>query len=1220
MPGVHLRTVGRFGNVEQEAESVLTVPGSYWLHHKKNIYKFTFKRHAAIKNIKEFSYARELMKVIRRIIKCQPCQGQQFGTRHILVTCNHIFWTRQDKMFAMLKFHDKSDIVAFPQAYILTVNIINTLEMCTSYAECINLASHKRDVPDERNTIYLEKSDDTVDSKNYTSHSHLHEYETSCTHEVDDQITLSPTRDDSLKEAQINSSQQQRVTSPTINSNAGLTSINKVQREDSNLDADLVKLKNNPYNECIPVIGNKVAKDVPADTNFLVTLEKSDELLQNVMTKSDETHENHKDQDKDGFVKYPITELNKEQYKSVSTENDSIQGRSKVLDIVSCTENVCDSPMSRDCEKNSSCKEDINSENYFQRDSNRIQPVEAVLKQTGNVKSMLMDHLEDLPLSERFQLQQTIELNRTCIDFKAIDSNKMDITDSTVLPYQYLIENEIKNSEGKSLLYTAGTTSPATDCEKLNKREIGRTYTDEPISLQHTFASSSWQINNVQSNLNKPSEAELKCTCHTRTIKNHKCDNSGASSRDDKPEKSAKGFHSKCAMKHSLNKFKRIKERSYAKVSKSERNVSDERNENDRELKIKPEHSIPRSSDITDLVMEGLMFTIKQDQDSVMVVEQKTKLELDEVLENSEKAETKEGEKCLLNSSLLKLENLITNIEMSKVEDKKLRKPKNILINDDISKLDAKLEPIDSNPINDEAIIKNKDKLLNVTLMQQEKDLLKDVHTENIEDNLKRSNTLYSDYESNSSKSDIESSNVSPWKLCADSLERSITLSDTTKDIFPCNKMNSNNEIDILKYNSKSKCEMPDIGNMFLLAGTSSKHQKNPGTSEISSLNFEAVAITQMSPFNLQNETTYFNDEEEDIVPEVFQHKIFRSSKVPEEQTNVLNDFKRNFTRTSKDLLMDDTDSTEQLEYNTDFLEDKRYALRTSRSTKCKRFLNPSKIVSTRNPKDNIDEEHFSNRMSELPCIKRNHSTDVNCVSKVPRVISDTILTNDQIPSNLQKALRSKLIKSKSNSKRKKKTSTNNSALREEYASGPNSLTSVTTQNVTLETSQESNSGISKSSNSSDIKIKVSSRRSRQEVFPSNDIEDTDASTSTAKITEKMLPLLHGMVPIKDVQLNVSENKEDITDDFYRDLMVRKKNKFTHNRRDLRERKRPSLETQSKTSENDKLYVTMWKLIQDITLGAKVVVKRISTPNITSVNKGESSFPVTGNNEDSTGN
>lgn len=69
------------------------------------------------------------------------------------------------------------------------------------------------------------------------------------------------------------------------------------------------------------------------------------------------------------------------------------------------------------------------------------------------------------------------------------------------------------------------------------------------------------------------------------------------------------------------------------------------------------------SSDITNLVMEGLMFTIRQGQDAVAVIEQKTKLEMDEVLENSEKVETEEGEKRLRNSSLLGLENLITMIE-----------------------------------------------------------------------------------------------------------------------------------------------------------------------------------------------------------------------------------------------------------------------------------------------------------------------------------------------------------------------------------------------------------------------------------------------------------------------------------------------------------------------------------------------------------------------------
>ncbi|XP_076656779.1 uncharacterized protein LOC143361331 isoform X2 [Halictus rubicundus] len=95
--------------------------------------------------------------------------------------------------------------------------------------------------------------------------------------------------------------------------------------------------------------------------------------------------------------------------------------------------------------------------------------------------------------------------------------------------------------------------------------------------------------------------------------------------------------------------------------------------------KRESDNIIPRSSDITDLVMEGLMFTIRQGQGTVAVIEQKTKLELDEVLENSEKLETVNGEKCLRNSSLLGLENLITMIESPEKTEAK-QKPQNIVM------------------------------------------------------------------------------------------------------------------------------------------------------------------------------------------------------------------------------------------------------------------------------------------------------------------------------------------------------------------------------------------------------------------------------------------------------------------------------------------------------------------------------------------------------------
>ncbi|XP_063992058.1 uncharacterized protein LOC135170288 [Diachasmimorpha longicaudata] len=123
MPGIHVRTFSNCGWDNGEKEPLLTVPGSYWLCCKQNIYKFTFKHHKSMRPLRDFAHARELMKVVRKIIKLQPRQGQQFCTRHLLVTYNHSSWTRQDKMFAMLKFRDHPEAVAYPHAFILTIKM-----------------------------------------------------------------------------------------------------------------------------------------------------------------------------------------------------------------------------------------------------------------------------------------------------------------------------------------------------------------------------------------------------------------------------------------------------------------------------------------------------------------------------------------------------------------------------------------------------------------------------------------------------------------------------------------------------------------------------------------------------------------------------------------------------------------------------------------------------------------------------------------------------------------------------------------------------------------------------------------------------------------------------------------------------------------------------------------------------------------------------------------
>lgn len=89
MPGIHVRASSQTDWNKREKDPALAVPGSYWLCHKKTIFKFTFKYPKYNRNVKKkFQHDKELMKVIRRIIKSQPIskQGQQFGTRHLLVT------------------------------------------------------------------------------------------------------------------------------------------------------------------------------------------------------------------------------------------------------------------------------------------------------------------------------------------------------------------------------------------------------------------------------------------------------------------------------------------------------------------------------------------------------------------------------------------------------------------------------------------------------------------------------------------------------------------------------------------------------------------------------------------------------------------------------------------------------------------------------------------------------------------------------------------------------------------------------------------------------------------------------------------------------------------------------------------------------------------------------------------------------------------------------
>ncbi|XP_046750860.1 uncharacterized protein LOC124414032 isoform X2 [Diprion similis] len=384
MPGIRIWSIGKSDRTGQvQAQPTLNVPGSYWLSNKQNIYKFTFKYNESTRYTKEFPYKDELMKIIRRIIKSQPSQGE-LSTVHLSITYKHTFWTRQDKMFAMLKFCNRQGAAAFPQAFILTISIVD------------NLANQPSG----------------------------------------------------------------RVT------------------------------QGDPYLRC-------------QDSNFFQSSAISSSPA--VITLSDQT-----------MLPWAKANIN----------------RTKLTRLPSCR--------------------------------NEITTTEIVAV--------------DISPSQR-----------TCTG---------------------------SNFDSFTNLHESLEGTP-TKC-------ISRSGPPRPDTWTR-----------LQSQVKKYDDTQLVTA-------------------DD-------------SMKYSQDTYSAHPHTERGKLSnspvmdKTNKRKDDEETEGSR---TESEKIYPRSSNITDLVMGGLMFTIKQDEDNVKVVEQRTKMELDEVLENSEKIETKEGSRCLVNSSLLGLENLVTNIEI----------------------------------------------------------------------------------------------------------------------------------------------------------------------------------------------------------------------------------------------------------------------------------------------------------------------------------------------------------------------------------------------------------------------------------------------------------------------------------------------------------------------------------------------------------------------------
>ncbi|KAF3427632.1 hypothetical protein E2986_08378 [Frieseomelitta varia] len=764
MPGIYVRKASWIDWTQKEENPALIVPGSYWLCHKTKIYKFIFRYHRTSRNIKHFNFGRELMKIIRRIIKDQPPQNQQFGTNHLVVTFHHTSWTRQDKIFAMLKFKERS-VIAFSHAFILTIKVVNPKQ----------------------------NSDNTFSQ----DHSLIYRNE---------------------------------------NSNNTHKSENKIEQE----------------NEKCLLHSSKI--------DYSKTNKQCDNMQEQIL-------------------KYENDRIDINKYNIEKDKNNSISNNSKML-----------------------------NDNSINDDAN---------------------------------------------------------TDSVNLPYQYLIEKEIEDAKQNTL-------------EEINEKDA---------------------TNNIE----------------ITKIEDPPC-------------------------------------------SKKKKNTLE----------------VPRSSDITDLVMEGLMFTIRQGQDAIAVIEQKTKLEVDEVLENSEKIETKEGEKCLRNSSLLGLENLVTMIKLPKRNEFKSEH---------------------RNVISQKSTLENQS--MSKSLFNNVKHPLRnnEIKEKNFTSGLK-----YSFNNSISASTSYTNNNNS----------LSITNKRRYSDIHDkCGKRIKVIKNKYLKYEEEKK-------------GDDDEDEE---------------------------------DQDEDIVPEALQNGTSTLSfEFKDELKSMPN----------KDLLMDDIDNENLIKFEigknelkpnfNNSLHFKRYSRSSNHnSISTKFFIDETQKLH----KDTICESKFNGANKYK--------------SNVPVIISNQIITLNEMPLPLQKILRNKL-------------STKHNLLNDKNEINTDNIEVCKTQACQNE-NNASNAQLGNQILDNILTLRDDKKTCNESTLNTEEKCCNMSSQEVIKLTEEKLQKQDDCI---DKPVLSSTKLKNITQEFYKNLSYLKKENLT-NQKYLRSRRKSLNYTN-----NGEVHIQMLKFFQDITRGAKVVVTRIN--------------------------
>ncbi|XP_020281386.1 uncharacterized protein LOC109853564 [Pseudomyrmex gracilis] len=883
MPGIYVRTFSKFNWIDSKKESFLTIPGSYWLCCKKNIYKFIFRYHRTMRNTEQFPYGRELLKIIRRIIKCHPSQGQQFGTQHLLVTYNCTSWTRQDKMFAILKFQQRQNAATFSHAFVLTIQISSSEENSSRNLRCPIVGDVESNVPlaiDEAAKSVIcnktsAKETETCQSKTIDQISQHNEVETTS----DEVLETSNSRDNVKDSVNVNKHQDGSTTAMYLVNESGS------------------KLLSN-------VIGNK-------SVNFDVRNQKK--AVKHSIEDAQERCSKRKK-----------TDVSKEQ-RAINQNSKSLQKeRSWFTEIANVT-----------------------------RDSSSPGP----------------------------------KLNENA---RAVDAEDDKDNNNKNVPYRYFFEKDIESEKHNR----KSNTLLATDRSVQEDLSIERKNNETSIGNDKILDSKSEESNG-----------------------NHTLANGNNQSQSNAHHKSCRSRKQKAR---------------------------------ESEKKAIPD-KILRTSNITDLVMEGLMFTIRQDQDSVAVIEQKTKLEVDEVLENSEKAETKAGEKCLLNSSLLRLENMVTMFD-SPHEKRARRKTGHAGI----------------------------------------------------------SNNAYS----------------IPTLINSSSVYPSTTVYSSDANFLDRRMNRSNVPIVYSKHNTANdSCrwerDFENMSDMYSVSGSTT------GRSDL---------MEWQSSDNEQDVTNKTSNEKEekrgdDVTPESFQSTVF----------------------STEETILESQNRNPLIDTNTEV------------TYKCDISAEDCGSLSDSTIKTSAEE---TSPISEEPADKSRDRT-----TSVPRIISNKIITIDQMPFVLQNVVRSA-----------RKTTRG-------FSSAASSGETSQRRDSTTSSSEDAISKDSSLKNKREDLCAASAELDETELDESSvtiDVGNGNASPRNRK--ERNNGTHRGSRRPSSRHHHSSPRKlQDITEEFYYDLLAQNKDDVARQRR-LRQRRKCA----SNDVKNGKVRIEMLKFIQDITEGARVVVRRLN--------------------------